>query len=132
MSQTKRARDFLREHPTANSREIAEAWGITWTESFGTLVSRARCTLRDPEGVKAREQEYRKFKKGLPKPTGPACDRQAAVLVDAIAAQFEPGMNWANTDKWHVAFVRPLEAFGGDVTAFNQPSNRRPVWNTEP
>ena len=131
MSKTQRALEYLREHPQATARDMAEAWGEPWRESFGALVSRARCMLRDPEGMKARERENYKLRKGYT-PTGPASDRQAAVLVDAIAAQFEPGMNWANMDKWHVAFVRTLESFGGDVTAFNQPSNRRPVWNKEP
>ena len=104
---------------------------MPWTESFGTLVSRARQLLRDPEGVKAREQEYREYKKTGPRRVpGELCAaNQAGQLTNAIAAQFEPGMTWANTDKWHVQFVRPLESFCGDVNAFHHPSNCRPVWN---
>jgi hypothetical protein len=134
MSQTKRALEYLREHPDATARDIAEAWQIPWRESLGTLVSRARQLLRDPEGVKARDKESRKWRNAGPKKVpGELCSNLAAgLLTDAIAAKFEHGMNWANTNKWHVAFVRPLEAFGGDVTAFNHPSNRRPVWNTQP
>jgi hypothetical protein len=129
MSQTQRAREYLQAHPDANARDLAEAWGVPWTESFGTLVSRARCTLRDPDGVKAREREYRQFKRGQP-PTGPATDRQAALLLDAIAAKFEPGMSWANTHLWGVTRVQTLDQLGGNIALFDAPENLRVAWNT--
>jgi len=87
--------------------------------------------LRNPEGMKARERENYRLRKGY-RPTGPSTDRRAADIVDAIAAKFERGMSWGNTHKWHVEKIATLDQLGGDADAYHHPSNHRPVWNTQP
>lgn len=56
-------------------------------------------------------------------------------LRDHIAAQFRPGMSWANHGKWHIDHIDPVSSMVArgvtDPKEINALSNLRPLWAHE-